>query len=177
MPLIELLRSTSEGQNATHKTTPSTAVENAITQQLKLGPDLLFKGYITTLWINAIKDHAKKDFKKIMAHILLGLWRALFKPVWAFQNTILHDETNFVTQRYHQTLTNDLKEWKRKSKTLLHHTQQVLLDYTTEEMERWTIPTKQLTLSVLSDANKAYTKYKQHIQTGTHTLDHYWGPP
>ena len=177
MPLISLLKSTSNSTTTIHQTTPSTETQTAVRQQQALGPDLLMKGYLVTDWIKAIQTHTTKDVDKIMTHLLLGIWKALFKPIWAHCNNTLHDDNNVVTQRYNTSLTNDLLKWKQNAHNLLQHTQKELINYTDEEIHRWNIPIKQITLSVLTDAHNAHKKFthdnkvKEQIALKTYLLN------
>jgi hypothetical protein len=139
-------------------------MSDTILRQERIGPEATLRGYLHKGWLQDIMRYTRQNPDRKCKAMFIGLWDFLFYPVWEQRNGILHITDNIVTVTEHKNLNNELLDWKRHTRDRLHHTQYHLTAFTSEDLDRWSLPHKHNTIKLLRTSHKNYLR---HTRTST----------
>ena len=109
-------------------------VAEAIADQQKIGKHLMLRGFLSSIWRQAIDHHTKVRINSKSTLLVSSFWKTYFFPIWNQRNLLLHKEGSYVMQQEHETLNETLRMVKHNHRKLIHYTQYHLVDYTEDHI-------------------------------------------
>ena len=149
-------------------------VAEAIEDQHQIVKHLMLRGFLSSKWRKAIEHHTKVRTSSKSAKLISSLWKTFFFPIWNQKNSLLHQEGSFAIQREHETLNETLRTVKENHRSLIHHSQYHLIDYTEDHIDWWGIDTKREMVSLLVAARLSYNSLLQKGDRRQSLITDYW---
>ena len=149
-------------------------VAEAIKDQHQIGKHLMLCGFLSNKWCKAIEHHTKMRTSSKSAQLVSSLWKMYFFPIWNQRNSLLHQEGSYAIQREHEKLNETLQMVKDNHRSLIHHSQYHLVDYTEDHIGRWGIDTKREMISLLVAARLSYNSLLQKGDRRQSLITDYW---
>ena len=134
----------------------------------------MLRGCLSSKWHKAIEHHTKVQTSSKSAQLVSSLWKMYFFPIWNQHNVLLHKEGSYAIQREHETLNETLRTVKDNHRSLIHHSQYHLIDYTEDHIVRWGIDTKREMVSLLVAARLSYNSLLQKGDQRQSLITDYW---
>ena len=149
-------------------------VAESIKDQHQIGKHLMLRGFLSSKWRKAIENHKKVRASSKSAQLISSLWKTYFLPIWNQQNSLLHQEGIFAIQREHETLNATLRMVKENHRSLIHHSQYHLIEYTEDHIGWWGMDTKREMVSLLVAARLSYNSLLQKGDRRQSLIADYW---
>ena len=130
--------------------------QHAVHQQQLLGGEFTLRGYLTRDWISALASQGAEKPEPMVTHLYLGLWQILFQSIWDKRNEEAHGYDSIVTRIEHDNMLAEIKEWKRTAASRLGTSQTYLIDYTLDDIQKWSTSTMKAMLRLLVKAASNY---------------------
>ena len=102
------------------------------------------------------------------------IWKQFFIPIWNQHNASLQSDTSVAAMRDEEMLDKTLHKFKLNYRELLHYTQYHLVDYTDDQIERWSIDKKQKMVSILRAARLSYMRSVRDRDNKQSLITGYW---
>ena len=131
-------------------------------------------GFSEQQMAQAIEHHTKVRTSSKSAQLISSLWKTFFFPIWNQLNSLLHQEGSFAIQREHETLNATLRMVKENHRSLIHHSQNHLVEYTEYHIGRWGIDTKREMVNSLVAARLSYNSLLQKGDWRQSLITDYW---
>ena len=173
-PFVEMIRSISADTDFQIPCHTCPKVAEAIDDQHRIGKHLMLRGFVSNKCRTAIEHHTKVRASSKSAQLISSLWKTYFLPIWNQQNSLLHQEGSFAIQREHETLNATLRVMKENHRSLMHHSQYHLVEYTEDNIDRWGIDTKREMVSLLVAARLSYNSLLQKGDRRQSVITDYW---
>ncbi len=105
--------------------THSRTIQDAITQQMTIGVNMMARGYIGIGWMDTVPT--ARHPTRIMNKLQCMVWMDFFEPLWQNRNELLHQQKNNYETAENAALTVQLRWYQSNRHTLLAHHDHALL--------------------------------------------------
>jgi hypothetical protein len=122
---IQLLTKYTTGATDYTTNTHSRTIQEAITQQMAIGVDMMARGYIRKRWMDTVRT--ARHPPRIMNKLQHMIWMDFFEPLWQNRNKLLHQQKNNYERAEDAALTEQLEWYQSNRHTLLAHHDHFLL--------------------------------------------------
>ena len=123
--LIQLLTKHTTGATDYTTNTHSRAIQDAITQQMAIGVNMMARGYIGIGWMDTVPTACHPT--QIMNKLQRMVWMDFFEPLWKNRNELLHQQKNNYETAENAALNEQLTWYQANRHTLLAHRNHALL--------------------------------------------------
>lgn len=158
---------------------PATArIQAAALAQRNIGHYHMAIGLFSSQWAATMDELEVKQPQKKMEQMVSLVWDHLCEQVWETRCSILHgNEKNAATLDEAKTTAEKLKWYLQHQNEVIDYRHRFLVDFTREDVDRWTLATRRAKLTLLTNASKFYTNWleqqAEHQSTIHDWLDSY----
>ena len=169
---IQLLTKYTTGATDFTTNTHSRTIQDAITQQMAIGVNMMARGYIGIGWTDTVPT--ARHPTRIMNKLQRMVWMDFFEPLWQNRNELLHQQKNNYETAENTALTEQLMWYQSNRHTLLAHHDHALL-HNIDMSKLQTMPSrhKREWIRHLTAAKIANTQELALKKTNQHSLFRY----
>ena len=103
---IQLLTKYTTGATDYTTNTHSRTIQDAITQQMTIGVNMMARGYVGIGWMDTVPT--ARHPTRIMNKLQRMVWMDFFEPLWQNRNELLHQQKNNYETAENAALTEQL---------------------------------------------------------------------
>ena len=93
----------------------------AVAQQMKIGVDMMQRGYLARGWYEAMKEQGTEKPERKIGAILKAIWDEWVLPLWVVRNSIAHEKDNEYDAREDERMMSRIRWYTAHSRELLAH--------------------------------------------------------
>jgi len=170
---IQLLTKYTTGATDYTTNTHSHTIQDAITQQMAIGVNMMARGYIGKEWIDTVPTARHPTC--IMNKLQRMVWMDFFEPLWQNRNKLLYQQKNNYGKAENAALTEKLV-WYHQHTLLAHHDHFLLHNIDMSTLHTMPSRHKQEWIRHLTAAKLANTQELALKKTNQHSLFRYMKP-
>jgi hypothetical protein len=149
----------------------------AVQAQLRIGHDMLPRGFLSTHWIRAMESMGCQQPHRKLAALIYYLWMEVTDRLWRERNALTHDSFNLNDKSNEQVLTERLEWYRQNYRTVLsHHDFYLVAKLESTVIVDMPPRTKRQLLYHLDTAQDAFEMERRTTSNSQPLITHYFTP-
>jgi hypothetical protein len=149
----------------------------AVQAQLRIGRDMLPRGFLSTHWIRAMESMGCQQPHRKLATLIYYLWMEVTDKLWRERNALTHDSFNLNDQSNEQALVERLEWYQQNFRTVLaRHDFRLVEELKSTDIVDMPPRTKRQLLYHLDIAQDAFETERLTISNTQPLITHYFAP-